>query len=112
MRMTNAEFGLRLAQIRTKKEISARALSIAIRQTHSYIHNIESGSSFPTMPIFLKICDQLKITPAEFFNTNLPDPYMIQKICHACQYLNSDQLSAFLRITEELASSNLRNESN
>ena len=108
--MTNAEFGLRLAQIRVKKDISARALSIAIKQTHSYIHNIEAGCSYPTMPIFFKICEKLEITPSEFFNVDLPEPYLIQKICTACKFLNSDQLAAFLRITEELAASNIRNE--
>lgn len=39
------EFSLRLAQLRNKKGVSARDMSLSIGQNHSYINNIENGKA-------------------------------------------------------------------
>ena len=41
--MYEDEFPLRLAQLRTKKGVSAREMSLAIGQNAGYINNVECG---------------------------------------------------------------------
>lgn len=65
--MTEKEFSLRLAQLRSEKGVSARDMSLSIGQNASYINNIENGKALPSMTGFFYICEYLNITPGEFF---------------------------------------------
>ena len=55
--MDEKDFALRLAQLREKKNVSAREMSLAIGQNPGYINNIESGKSLPSLPGIFYICD-------------------------------------------------------
>ena len=68
------EFPQRLAELRTKKGVSARDMSLSIGQGHGYINNIENGHNLPSMSVFFYICDYLGITPSEFFDLDNKDP--------------------------------------
>ena len=60
--MDEKDFALRLVQLREKKNVSAREMSLAIGQNPGYINNIESGKSLPSLPGVFYICDYLGIT--------------------------------------------------
>lgn len=62
------DFGNRLAELRTAKNISAREMSISMGQSVSYINQIENHLNFPSMTSFFYICEFLGITPKEFFD--------------------------------------------
>lgn len=47
--MYEDEFPLRLSQLRNKKGVSARDMSLSIGQNSGYINNIESGKAMPSM---------------------------------------------------------------
>jgi len=64
--MDEKDFALRLAQLREKKNVSAREMSLAIGQNAGYINNIESGKSLPSLPGIFYICDYLGISVGEF----------------------------------------------
>lgn len=64
--MIEKDFSLRLAQLRNKKGVSARDMSLTIGQNHAYINNIESGKALPSMATFFYICEYLGITPKDF----------------------------------------------
>ena len=70
--MDEKEFALRLAQLRQKKNVSAREMSLAIGQNAGYINNIESGKSLPSLPGVFYICDYFGITVLSLFD-NLVD---------------------------------------
>ena len=59
---------LKIAKLRTDRNISARELSLALGQSTGYINTIENGKSLPSMSMFLYICDYFKITPKDFFD--------------------------------------------
>ena len=58
----------RITQLRLKKGVSARSMSLSIGQNPVYINNIESGKALPSVLGLLYICDYLQITPMEFFD--------------------------------------------
>ncbi|MCI8337835.1 MAG: helix-turn-helix transcriptional regulator [Lachnospiraceae bacterium] len=64
---TNKEFGLRLAMLRERHQLSARQMSLNMGQNKNYITSIESGKNFPSMKNFFGICDYLNVTPGGFF---------------------------------------------
>ena len=50
------QFVNRLTELRIKKGVSAREMSLSIGQSAGYINNIENGKNLPSMTIFFYIC--------------------------------------------------------
>lgn len=100
--MYENEFPLRLAQLRSKKGVSAREMSLSIGQNASYINNIESGKALPSMSGFFYICEYLGISPNEFFDTDSKNPEKLQFLINDLKHLNDAQLDSISSIVKEL----------
>lgn len=86
------DFGNRLAELRTAKNVSAREMSLSLGQSVSYINQIENHLNFPSMTAFFYICEFLEITPKEFFSfgsdaENLIDKSTISTLLECSPYL-------------------------
>ena len=101
--MDERDFALRLAQLREKKGVSARDMSLSIGQNAGYINNIELGKSRPSLECFFYICDYLGITPSEFFDLEDPDPARLNGIIEQLKKLNDKQLAAVDLLLREFA---------
>ncbi len=100
--MEQKDFIKRLVELRMAKGVSARDMSLSIGQSASYINNIESGMSFPSMTGFFYICEYLGISPSEFFNTSIAAPVKVQELMDAVKDLNSEQLDHLIAIAKGL----------
>lgn len=100
--MYENEFPLRLAQLRNKKGVSAREMSLSIGQNASYINNIESGKSLPSMSGFFYICEYLGISPNEFFDTDSKNPEKLQTLINDLKHLDDAQLDNISSIVKGL----------
>lgn len=58
--------GIRIMNRRKQLGLKQKELAGSVGLTDNQISNIESGSSFPRMGNFLKICDVLAVTPDYF----------------------------------------------
>ena len=94
----------RLVELRLKKNVSARDMSLSMGQNPGYINNIESGKALPSLTGFFYICDYLDITPQEFFDTDLEYPEQIRSIINDLKKLNERQLRNISEIVKDLAS--------
>lgn len=63
------DFGVNLARIRIKSNLSAYELSLRIGKDASYIHKVESGKINVSLKSILKICETLNIEPIELFKS-------------------------------------------
>jgi len=70
----------RIGIIRTRANLSARALSLMIGKNASYIHLLESKKTTfePSLSVLLNIIDACDSTPAEFFSEDI-NQYQINK---------------------------------
>ena len=100
--MDEKDFSLRLAQLREKKGVSARDMSLSIGQNPGYINNIESGKSMPSLTGIFYICEYLGIEPNEFFETDSQNPHKIKEIVRNLKKLSDKQLNAISAIIEEI----------
>ena len=78
--MTDKEFSLRLAKLRTQKGVSARDMSLSMGQNPGYINNIETGKSMPSLSGFFYICDYLDITARDFFDDGNEYPEQLRAV--------------------------------
>ncbi len=91
--MDEKAFALRLAQLRTKKNVSAREMSLSIGQNPNYINLIETGASMPSLVGMFYICEYLEMTPSEFFDTTTDNPAELHEINELLKKLNDEQLA-------------------
>lgn len=90
--MEEKDVALRLATLRTKKNVSAREMSLAIGQNQGYINHIEGGHGVPSLSGIFYICEYLGITPSEFFDFDSSNPAKLHKINEYLKQLNDEQL--------------------
>lgn len=95
-------FAERLNSLRTQQNVSAREMSLDIGQNESYINRIENGKAFPSMQAFFYICEYLKITPKEFWDTDNHTPKKIDEINSLLEKLNSEQIDAILNLIKTM----------
>ncbi len=96
------EFSQRLSVLRLNKDVSARDMSFSIGQSASYINNIETGVSFPSMTAFFYICEYLGITPKEFFDVESSNPAKENELLQAAKGLSNEQLDHLIAIAKGL----------
>lgn len=92
--MYDSDFPLRLAQLRAKKGVSARDMSLSLGQNAGYINNIESGKALPSMGTFFYICEYLNITPSAFFDAETSNPEKMDSLIQKLKMLNDAQLDS------------------
>lgn len=78
--MTDKEFSLRLAKLRTQKGVSARDMSLSMGQNPGHINNIETGKSMPSLSGVFYICDYLDITARDFFDDGNEYPEQLRAV--------------------------------
>ncbi len=95
-------FSERLSKLRLNKGVSARDMSLSIGQSPSYINNIETGISFPSMTVFFYICEYLGITPCEFFDIDSKNPSKEKELMSAAKGLSNEQLDNLISLAKGL----------
>jgi len=93
----------RLVALRGKKNVSQREMSLDIGQNDSYINRIECGKALPSMQGFFYICEYLKVSPKEFFDTDIADPEHLKAIIEDMKKLSGPALEALAVLVKELA---------
>lgn len=58
---------IRIAELQKTKNISNYRLSKDLGRNLSYMHDIHTGKSSPSMRDFFRICEYLDVTPLQFF---------------------------------------------
>ena len=100
--MDEKDLALRLAQLREKKNVSAREMSLAIGQNPGYINNIESGKSLPSLPGVFYICDYLGISVSEFFDLDTKNPIKLDAIISDLKKLDDAQFENIANLVKSL----------
>ena len=83
----------RLAQLRGKKGVSARDMSLTLGQSESYINMIENKKNLPSMAFFFHICEYLNVTPGEFFERGNENPEKLNRVLEKMKKLDDNALS-------------------
>lgn len=94
----------RLSELRIKKGVSARDMSLSLGQSESYINKIENRRALPSMSGFLYLCEYLGITPKDFFDTDNAAPSKVQNISDAAKKLTEKQAELILQLINEIIS--------
>ena len=97
-------FGMRLAELRLRRNVSAREMSISLGRGAGYINSIEGGHVLPSMVMLFEICDYLGVSPKEFFEFTEPEMNKLfeLKLTDVYKNLGADEKEILRRIIEIL----------
>lgn len=95
-------FCKRLAQLRIRKGVSARDMSLSLGQGAGYINNIENRNALPSMTAFFYICEYFGISPKEFFDEGNACPAQVKELIEDLSALDAEQLTSLQSIVKEL----------
>ena len=80
----------RITELRIKKNVSEYQMSLDLGKNKSYIQNISSGRSLPSMSQFYEICQYFDITPH-------------QKACDLLKQLDEDDMMTIIPLLKRLS---------
>ena len=56
----------------------------------------------PSLGEFLYICEYLGVTPKEFFDEDMKEPQLVQRLCELTRNMSEADLSVLISIAERL----------
>ena len=92
----------RITDLRIKKGVSEYQMSLDLGHSRSYVQNIASGRSKPSIEEFLYICEYLEVTPRDFFDESATEPILIQKALEGLRSLSDKDLLSLLSLIDRL----------
>ena len=92
----------RISALRTKKKVSEYRMSTDLGHSKSYMQSISSGRAMPSLGEFLYICEYLGVTPKEFFDEEIPEPQLVQRLYDLTRNMSEADLRVLIGTAERL----------
>lgn len=96
----NAFIRERITELRIKKGVSEYKMSRDLGHNNSYIANIMSKKTLPSMSEFLYICEYFNTSPQYFFDTGIEEPSLLSTLNLKMRELTPKEIQAILTIIE------------
>ena len=96
----------RITQLRLKKGVSEYQMSYDLGHSRGYVYNISSGKALPPLKEFFAICEYFDITPAQFFDTELQSPDLIQEVVEKMKSLDDSDIRMILGFIQRITKDN------
>lgn len=81
-------------------------MSYDLGHSRSYINNITSGKSLPSLSEFFAICEYFDITPIDFFNEKQQHPELVTKALSLFNELTESDMLLVLSVLNRLVNAN------
>ena len=92
----------RVSQLRMEKGVSARDMSLSLRQSESYINKIENKRTLPSVTGLFYICEYFGIDPATFFDEQAQSPQSSDEISKLIKKLSPSQAEHVIQILKDI----------
>ena len=92
----------RISLLRIKKNVSEYRMSTDLGHSKSYMQSISSGRAVPSLGEFLYICEYLGVTPREFFDEEIAEPQLVQKLYNLIRNMSEADLNILISTAERL----------
>lgn len=90
----------KIGQIRLQTGISQRDLSLSLGMSESYINQVETGRTVPSIEVLEFICEYFQITVNDFFNISKTDPVIQNELIEATSGLQNSQIANLVEIAK------------
>ena len=103
--MDTVILGRNIYKARRDKGLSGDKLSELCEVTPSYLRQVEAGSKTPSLPLFVTLCNQLKVSPDYLLNGVVGSgiEYSAEEISDLVQAASPSQLSLIVAMIKAAA---------
>lgn len=95
----------RITALRMKKGVSEYQMSLDLGRSQSYIQNISSGKTMPSINGLFSICDYLGIPVKDFFDEEAANPLLIQQVLKGIKDLEDEDIRLLIQLITRLGTS-------
>lgn len=99
----------RITELRIRKNVSEYQMSLDIGQNRTYIQNVSSRRSMPSLHALFKICNYFCITPVEFFDNALDTPEIYTEAKKELCQLSPNDIEILLPVIKRFSHNNIEN---
>lgn len=92
----------RITELRLRKGVSEYQMSYDLGHSKSYVNNISSGKSLPSLPEVFAICDYFGVGVCEFFDMENHEPDGIRQMEEELKRLDADDIALVLQFIRRL----------
>ena len=92
--MNREEFANRLVEIMEEQNRTDRDISLKIGRDPGYINGLINKKTYPRMEYFFDICEELGVSPSEFFDTENKYPDLVNRVIPYFKKLNKKEFIA------------------
>lgn len=92
----------RITELRMQKGVSEYKMSTDLGHSRSYIQNIVSGRSAPSLQELFYICEYLDVTVSTFFDSDITQPILFQRASIGLRKLKDSELLMVIPIIDRL----------
>lgn len=100
--MRTEDVRARITELRLKKGVSEYQMSYDLGHSKSYVNNITSGKSLPSLSEMFAICDYFGIGIGEFFDGENHAPERIRHAVEELKALDDDDITLALAVIKRL----------
>lgn len=90
--------GKRISELCLDKKVSEREVSLSLSKNASYINYITNGKMLPTIESLFDICEYFKITPSEFFESDVDNLYYLKDLYKEGLRISNNDIESLLSI--------------
>lgn len=101
--MRAEEVRARITELRLKKGVSEYQMSYDLGHSKSYINNITSGKSLPSLAEVFAICDYFGLGVCEFFDVDNHAPKRIKQAIEGMKSLDERDMALVLELIARLS---------
>lgn len=106
MELDLPRIGKRIAKRREAAGLTQIELAGRINVSNNHLSSIERGKAMPSLPILIKLCDELKITPDYLFFGTMHSDELPVSLLDSLRLCNADDLPTLSRIIEVFVEKN------
>lgn len=81
MKVNSKTIGKRICQRRKEMHLKQKDLAELLDISNNHLSSIETGASMPSLELFIKICDKLKVSPDFILLGSIHSNNLPQNIC-------------------------------
>ena len=99
MEMQIDDIKKRVTELRMKKGVSARDMSLSIGMGEAYISNLENGKAMPSVEVLFYICEYFNINE---FDEDIKEPTKAYEVYQLIKKLSDNQLDVIKAMVEQM----------
>jgi len=101
--------GMRIANRRKQLDMKQNVLAEKVRISNNYLSGIECGKENPSLEVFIRLCNELQVTPDYLLLGNMHSNNVPQNITDGLRMCSKEDVELLSKIVQHLVDRNCKN---